>query len=304
VLPLRGFSACFIMNMTRFLLITLIVATMTNCTGQSKPESKLKLNVMTFNIRMDTPVDSFNAWPNRKEFAAACIDFYETDIVGLQEVLHHQLDDLKRFLPGYEALGAGRYDGKTQGEYSAIMYRKERFDVLESETFWLSENPQAVGVKGWDAACERIVTWAHFKDKQTGKDFYFANTHFDHVGKVARRESSTLLLSKLNEMTNDKPVIVTGDFNSVATGEAIKTLTDESSPGYLRNAYDLATLKYGPGWSFHNFGRTPLDRRVIIDYIFVRGNVKISRHGIIYDVKDNGLYLSDHNPVLCTIDLF
>ncbi|MDR2775767.1 MAG: endonuclease, partial [Tannerella sp.] len=127
------------MNTIRFLLLSLIVTTMMSCGGQSK--SKLNLNVMTFNIRMDTPVDSFNAWPNRKEFAAACISFYETDIAGLQEVLHHQLEDLKHYLPEYGTLGVGRYDGKTQGEYSAIIYRKDRFDVSESETFWLSEDP-------------------------------------------------------------------------------------------------------------------------------------------------------------------
>jgi endonuclease/exonuclease/phosphatase family metal-dependent hydrolase len=250
---------------------------------------------------MDTPVDSFNAWHNRKEFAAACIDFYETDIVGLQEVLHHQLDGLKHCLPGYEALGKGRADGKTKGEYSAIMYKKDRFEALESETFWLSENPEAVGQKGWDAACERIVTWGHFRDRQTGKDFYFANTHFDHVGKVARRESSKLLMSKMEEIAGDKPVILTGDFNSVSTSEAIKTLTDKSGRFHFLNTYDLSPLKYGPDWSFHNFGRMSVDRRSIIDYIFIRGNIKTGRHGIIFDTKDNGLFLSDHNPVLCTL---
>jgi endonuclease/exonuclease/phosphatase family metal-dependent hydrolase len=275
----------------------MVLATI-SCAGQS-PE--LKLNVMTFNIRMDTPVDSFNAWNNRKEFAASCIDFHEADIVGLQEVLHHQLNDLKHYLPEYESLGAGRYDGKTKGEYSAILYKKDRFDALESETFWLSENPEAVGVKGWDAACERIVTWGRFKDKRTGKDFYFVNTHFDHVGKVARRESSKLLLSKLQKMVKDKPVILTGDFNAASTNEAIKILTDESAPYHLSDTYNLSPLKYGPDWSFHDFGRTPVNKRVIIDYIFIGGKIKTNRHGIIYDTKDNGLYLSDHNPVLCTL---
>jgi endonuclease/exonuclease/phosphatase family metal-dependent hydrolase len=274
-----------------------MIMTTAICYGQ--PE--LKLNVMTFNIRLDTPVDSFNTWSNRKEFAAACIDFYETDIVGLQEVIHHQLDDLKHFLPEYGALGVGRYDGKTKGEYCAIMYRKDRFDVLDSETFWLSENPTVAGKKGWDAACERIVTWGHFKDRQTGKDFYFANTHFDHIGKVARRESSKLLLAKLKEIAKDKPVIVTGDFNSVPTSEAIKILTDESNPERLLNTYDLSPLRYGPEWSFHNFGKTPVSKRVLVDYVFIRGNIKTGRYGIIYDKKDSGLYLSDHNPVLCTL---
>jgi endonuclease/exonuclease/phosphatase family metal-dependent hydrolase len=264
-------------------------------------QSELKLNVMTFNIRLDTPVDKSNAWTYRKDFAASCIAFYETDIVGLQEVIHHQLEDLQTRLPEYGALGVGRSDGKTGGEYSAIMYRKDRFEVLESETFWLSEDPKAVGVKGWDAACERVVTWGHFKDKQTGKDFYFVNTHFDHRGQVARRESSKLLLSKLKEIAKDKPVIVTGDFNSISTSEVIGILTDKSSPYHLQNTYDLSPLKYGPESSFHNFGSIPVDKRKIIDYIFIRGNIKTVRHGIIDDVKDNGLYLSDHNPVLCTL---
>jgi endonuclease/exonuclease/phosphatase family metal-dependent hydrolase len=267
------------------------------CAGQ--PE--LKLNAMTFNIRLDTDVDKFNAWPNRKEFAAACIAFYETDIVGLQEVLHHQLEDLKSCLPEYGALGAGRSDGKTKGEYSAIMYKKDRFEVLASETFWLSEDPDAVGVKGWDAACERIVTWGHFKDRQTGKDFYFVNTHFDHVGQTARRESSKLLLSKLKEIAGDRPVIVTGDFNSVETNEAVQILTDKSKPYHLLNTCHLSPLKYGPEWTFHDFGRMPREKRMVIDYIFIHGNIKTGRHGTVYDVKDNGLFLSDHNPVLCTL---
>ncbi|MDR1553637.1 MAG: endonuclease/exonuclease/phosphatase family protein [Prevotellaceae bacterium] len=287
------------MNTIRFFLISLIVTAMMSCAVQPEPE----LNVMTFNIRYDTRADSLNEWSNRKEFAAACIGFYEADIVGLQEALHHQLEDLQHYLPGYGVLGVGRLDGKTKGEYSAIMYRKDRFDVLESETFWLSENPAAVGVKGWDAACERVVTWGRFKDKRTGKDFYFANTHFDHIGQTARRESSKLLMSKLKEIVKDKPVIVTGDFNSESTNEAIKILTDESNPEHLLNTYDLSPLRYGPEWSYHGFGRVPLKRRVIIDYIFIRGNIKASRHGIIYDCKDNGVYLSDHNPVLCTLVL-
>jgi endonuclease/exonuclease/phosphatase family metal-dependent hydrolase len=258
---------------------------------------------MTFNIRLDAAVDSFNAWNYRKEFAAACIDFYETDIVGLQEVLHHQLDDLKRLLTGYEALGVGRIDGKTKGEYCAIMYKKDRFEALKSETFWLSENPDAVGKKGWDAVCERIVTWGHFRDKLSGKEFYFANTHFDHVGKVARRESSKLLIEKMKEIAGDNPVIITGDFNSVESDGAIQTLTDKSNAFHFSNTRKLSSLKYGPDWSFHNFGRIPADRRTIIDYILIRGNIKTGRHGIIFDVKDNGLYLSDHNPVLCTLSV-
>jgi len=294
------------MGSTRFCVIGLIIISFMSCRSASED---IKLNIMTYNIRYDTASDSINVWSNRKEFAASCIKFYEVDIVGLQEVLHRQLEDLKHYLPEYEAFGVGRADGKTKGEYSAVMYKKDRFEVLENETFWLSENPEAIGVKGWDAACERIVTWGHLKDKKTGKDFYLANTHFDHVGKVARMESSRLLLSKLKEIAKDKPVIVTGDFNSISTNEAIKFLTDKSNPDHLRSTYELSPVKYGPDWSFHAFGRIPVDRRSIIDYIFVKGDIETLRYGSIFDRKNDTetgwkndiLYLSDHNPVLSTI---
>jgi endonuclease/exonuclease/phosphatase family metal-dependent hydrolase len=284
--------------MIRFFLITLFAAlSLSSC---SQAESKL--NVMTFNIRVDTRVDSLNAWNYRKDFVAECIVFYQTDIAGLQEVMHHQLEDLKSRLPEYSMLGVGRFDGKTQGEYSPIVYRRDRFEVLKSETFWLSEDPTAVGRKGWDAACERIVTWANLRDKCSGQDFYFFNTHFDHLGKEARRNSSLLMLAQIKAIAGDKPVILTGDFNSIPTDEPITILTDISNADHLSNTAALSSLRYGPEWSFHSFGRIPVQQRMLLDYIFVRGGIRtVTRHGIVDDRKDDGLFLSDHNPVLCTL---
>ncbi|MDR0546784.1 MAG: endonuclease/exonuclease/phosphatase family protein [Dysgonamonadaceae bacterium] len=266
------------------------------CIGQN-----CELNVMTFNIRMDNASDGINVWQNRKEFAANCIAFYNADIVGLQEALHHQLNDLKQYLPDYESVGVGRQDGKTGGEYSAILYKKSRFDLIETETFWLSENPEAIGQKGWDAACERVVTWAKLKDRNSGRVFLFVNTHFDHIGQIARMESSKLLLSKIKQIAGGLPAIVTGDFNASATNEAIRFLTDKSNPDGLADTRELAPLKYGPSGSFHNFGRIPPENQSIIDYIFIKGNIQVLRYGILDDSIEGKIYLSDHNPVFCTV---
>lgn len=266
--------------------------------------SAQELNVMSFNIRFSTPNDGENAWTHRKESVAHCIAFYDVDIVGLQEALHEQVDDLKTAFPDYEIVGVGRLDGKTKGEYSAIMYRKSRFTISESGTFWLSENPEDVGKKGWDAACERIVSWAKIKDKKTKRSFVFANTHFDHVGKIARVESSKLLMSKMKQIAGKLPLIVTGDFNAPASHEAIRYMTDTANPDRLVDTRTIAKVKYGPEWSFHGFNKRTIEQRQqsgIIDFIFVRGKIKALRHGII-DGTDNGkTCLSDHHPAFCSL---
>ena len=142
-----------------------------------------RLRVMTYNIRMDNPGDGDNQWKFRKDLAAEMVKFHEVDIFGAQEVLHHQLTDLLDRLPGFAYVGVGREDGKTKGEYAPIFYRKDRFTVEKSGNFWLAEDMNAVGKKGWDAACERVATWAILKDKNTGKRLFFLNTHLDHMGK-------------------------------------------------------------------------------------------------------------------------
>ena len=197
-------------------------------------------------------------------------------------------------------VGVGREDGKTKGEYSPILYRKDRFSVVKSGNFWLAEDMNAVGKKGWDAACERVATWAIFKDKKSGKEFFFLNTHLDHMGQVARHEGASLVLKQVKLLSRNLPVIVTGDFNAVPTDDPIKVLTDEKDPRHLTHARTLAPLCYGPEWTFHDYGRVPLDERVWIDYIFVKGNVKVLRHGVLAESLDN-LYPSDHCPVISRI---
>ncbi|HKG22279.1 MAG TPA: endonuclease/exonuclease/phosphatase family protein, partial [Blastocatellia bacterium] len=157
------------------------------------------VRVMSFNIRYNNAEDKENAWPNRKRMAASMFRFHHVDIAGIQEALKGQIDDLELLLPGFAWCGVGRSDGKAEGEFSAILYRKERFKLLESSTFWLSETPEVAGSKGWDASLPRIVTWARFRDTQSKQTFFVFNTHFDHRGSRARAESARLLLARIEK---------------------------------------------------------------------------------------------------------
>ena len=280
------------MKKSLFILIAFLFVMNKNGSAQ-----QLHLNLMTFNVRNDNPEDGQNNWKYRKDFAASMIRFYDVDVLGTQEVLNNQLNDLLSALPQYAYAGVGRLDGKKAGEYSAIFYKKDKFDLLDSGNFWLSENPSAAGVKGWDAACERIVTWVILKEKKTDKKFAFINTHFDHVGKIARRESAKLLLSRVDEIAKGLPLFVSGDFNSTPQSEVITMLTDKNRTNHLIDSRSMAPFIYGPAWTNHSFGEDPIEKRRIIDYIFVNNKVKVEVVAVIAE-RLNNLYLSDHNPVL------
>jgi endonuclease/exonuclease/phosphatase family metal-dependent hydrolase len=290
------------------MLLTLagVVAMINACRTGDDSSANASLRVMTFNIRLNTPADSANAWPHRKDMVASMIRFHRADLVGVQEALQDQMDDLTNLLPEFGWMGVGRDDGKAAGEYSAIFYLKERFAVLEQNTFWLSETPEISGSMGWDAACVRIVTWAKFQDRETGKAFYHFNTHFDHIGETARQESAKLLLRKIGEMTRGEPVVVSGDFNATEDSPVYKILTAESAgdavanaPSLLRDARDVsAQPHHGPDWTFHGF-EIVVDRPKL-DYIFVSKDVQVERHGVLSD-RWNGRYPSDHLPVLAEL---
>ena len=284
--------------MKKILLSILTVLAFTGCGSTNKSDEPLK--VLTFNIRMDTNADGDNRWSNRKDLAANLIKFHDIDIVGAQEVLNHQLTDLLARLPEYDYIGVGREDGKTKGEYAAVFYKKDRFEIEDSGNFWLAEDKDAVGKKGWDAACERVATWGVFKDKLSGKKFFFLNTHLDHVGKVARHEGASLVLEEAARLSKGLPVIVTGDFNAVPTDEPIKVLTNADDPRHVTHSRDMADLKYGPEWTYHNYGQISVEERGWIDYIFVKGNITVRSNGVLTDTE-GCLYPSDHCPVMATL---
>jgi len=256
------------------------------------------LRVMTFNIRYDEWRDGVNAWANRKTKVTDVIRFHKADVVGVQEALIGQLQDLQQLLPDYAWCGVGRTDGKNGGEFSAIFYRKSRFNVVETKTFWLSETPDTIGSKGWDANLPRIVTWAKFIDKQTKQTFYHFNTHFDHIGKVARTESSKLLLAKTREIAGKFPFVVTGDFNAEESTDVYKILTGkaENSGNKLIDArYISRNGHFGGTSTFSGFKELELDRK--IDYVFVKEGTEVYEHAVLSDRWD-GLWASDHLPVL------
>ena len=260
------------------------------------------LRVMTFNVRYDTPSDGPNAWPHRRDWVAALIRFHDADVVGVQEALLRQLTDLDARLPGFARVGVGRADGRTGGEFSAILYRADRLEVLDSGTFWLSPTPEAPGSKGWDAAIERVATWARFRDRRTGCRHVHLNTHFDHVGEQARQASARLLRRRLAVLGQGLPVVVTGDLNSDPGSAAYRiltrdTLTDALAP--LADAfYASRTTHYGPTSTWTEFRAIEPGRR--IDYVLVSPAVTVLAHGILPDSWD-GRFPSDHLPVLAAL---
>jgi endonuclease/exonuclease/phosphatase family metal-dependent hydrolase len=255
-----------------------------------------ELNVMTFNIRLNTAADSMNAWPYRKDKVASQILFHDVHILGVQEALHDQMTDLQQRLPRFKYKGVGRDDGREKGEYSAIFYDTTRLQALQSKTFWLSETPEVAGSKSWDAAITRIVTWVKFKDRKTKKAFFVFNTHFDHIGKVARRESAKLLLQKIKEIAGTTPVVITGDFNATPGDEPIRVIMDRSNPLHLVDSKEISLKPhYGPTGTFNAFKEKERDDQPI-DYIFLKGKWKVLNHATISQTW-GGLFSSDHFAV-------
>lgn len=253
------------------------------------------LTVFSYNIRYANPGDGINTWEHRREWLAESISFFEGDIVGAQEVLHSQLKDLLSLLPEYAYVGVARDDGRTKGEFSPILYRKDRFELLQNETFWLSDTPEKVGSVGWDAALPRIVTWAKFRDRNTGKIFCFFNTHFDHKGEQARRESAKLIASKVKKITGDLPAFITGDFNSTPDSEAYGVMDADED---IFNTSEKAEKSYGPDFTFNGWKINPdPEKHHVIDYIFFKGNIKIYKHHVL-DIQRGERFVSDHYPVI------
>ena len=283
-------------QLSRVLCLTLAVWMCGAVAAQAKKE--VPLNVGSFNIRCNTTIDGENAWPYRKDRVMDLIEFHGYDIIGVQEARPEQMADMKR-MTEYASVGVGR-DGEQGGEFSAIFYRTDRIQLLDSGTFWLSETPDVVS-KGWDAALNRICTWAKMKDKQTKKVFYFFNTHFDHMGKQARRESARLLSDRIAAVSDEYSVMCTGDFNSGDGSEPVEIIKER-----LKDAEKVSLTKpYVPGWSFTEFSVAvpeKLMKNGKIDFLFVNDLVVVQKFGILTD-SDGKNHPSDHFPVFATVVL-
>jgi len=255
-----------------------------------------EFTAMSYNIKYANENDGENSWSKRKDFLANQLKFYHPQIFGVQEAVKSQIDFITEELSNYKSLGVGR-EGSNQGEFSAIFYDTTKFEVLKSDTFWLSETPDQIS-KGWDADYHRICTYALLKDKESEEQFYFFNTHFDHRGKEARTNSARLIIQQIKKINVENyPVLLTGDFNLEPETEQIQYIKS-----YLNDAKEAtAAIKLGPSGTFNGYDfKTPVTRR--IDYIFHSEEVKIKTYAVLSD-NENGRYASDHLPVFVKVQI-
>ncbi|SFZ94315.1 Metal-dependent hydrolase, endonuclease/exonuclease/phosphatase family [Flaviramulus basaltis] len=253
-------------------------------------------SVMTYNIKLDYPKEGENSWANRKSFFINQIKFYEPDVLGVQEAMPNQMKDMDSLLVDYSFVGVGRDNGKNEGEYSAIFYKKNKLNVLKSSTFWLSETPEKVSM-GWDAVCNRVCTYVLLENKETKQNFLVFNTHFDHVGVIARKKSAILIINKIREInTNKLPVILMGDFNMESKHESIEFILEN-----LKDSNTIAKTRFGPTGTFNGFKfHEPVTQR--IDFIFVSFDISVNKYAVLSD-NWNLQYPSDHLPVYIQLDL-
>lgn len=258
--------------MKRFLSLAAFVAAAVCACAQS-------LNVASYNVRLLTDADykSGNGWSQRVDCLCDVIRFSDFDIFGAQEVKYEQLSDMLYRLQDYDYVGVGRDDGAQGGEYSPVFYKKERFTLLDSGTFWLSETPDKVS-KGWDARHKRVCSWGYFKDKVSRRKFWFFNLHMDHIGIVARRESAKLVVARIAEMCGKNALVVlTGDFNVAQDNEIYGIFAD---CGFLKDSYEAAEFRFAPTGTFNSFKPQNFTTRRI-DHIWVSDNARVDRYGVL-----------------------
>ena len=248
----------------------------------------------SFNIRCRVKSDEpDHGWAKRAPRCRTILREDRIDLCGLQEAALDQIRDLIRDT-GYAYVGGGRDDFRKRGEFTCILYRKSRFAVLKSGTFGLSETPDKPGVRSWGSRCPRIATWGLFRDRKTGKEFFYYNTHLDHVSKLARENGVRLIVEHAKKHAAGKPVVLTGDFN-----------TRPDTPPYRCAAELLADAKKvsqtphaGPAHTYHNWGA----KKIEIDYVFVSPAFWVLSHRT-EDRMFDGFYASDHFPVIVELEL-
>lgn len=251
----------------------------------------------SYNLRYANKNDVGNLWQERKSIVSSLIRFHQFDILGTQEGLRSQLDDLTDALSEFDRYGIGREDGKAEGEHSAIFFNKNKYKLVDKGDFWLSETPDKPSL-GWDAAINRICSWVKLSEKSSGKTFYVFNAHYDHKGVLAREESSKLVLKKIKEIAGSAPAIFMGDLNGEPHSKWYQLIAQS---GHLKDAYETSPIRYANNGSFNGFGNA-LEKNNIIDHIFLTSSFSVLRHGILTDTY-MGKYPSDHFPVLVEVDL-
>jgi endonuclease/exonuclease/phosphatase family metal-dependent hydrolase len=251
-----------------------------------------ELKMMTYNIRFANEADLPHTWSARNPLVVNQILEFDADIIGFQEALHQQVLDLEKSLPGYKRIGVGRDDGKKAGEYSPLFFKADRFQLSESGTYWLSDTPEQISV-GWDAALPRIATWATLTDRTTQNQLLVINTHFDHIGKIARLNSIKLLVNFIEDKrASHKHLILMGDLNTGPNDEPYHWLMEQN---LLSDPFYDAEHRIGPVGTFNAFNYEHQSER--IDYIFLDPSFKVQQYKVLME-SYNGILPSDHWPVM------
>lgn len=278
--------------LTAPVLMTLVAVL---ATGSSVAADELR--VMSFNIRYGTANDGKDVWPMRQQLVQSTISAFQPDLLGTQETLPFQADYLKSQMPDYEYFGWSR-DASENGEQCGLFLRKSRFEVVQSGQFWLSETPDVKFSKSWDSSLPRVSTWVKLKDlKFAGREFIFANTHFDHRGVEARKNAAKVIRRELATIAANLPVVLTGDFNCDEGSEPWKELlSDNALKDCLR---EIQPAKGDQEGTFHGFSGKPGEAR--IDWILTSSHFR-TRTAAIDRTNENGRYPSDHFPVTATLE--
>ena len=272
------------------IIVSILIMNILSCTRDTT-------TVISYNIRYDNKWDEKNSWTTRKKSIIRIFEKYSPSFIGTQEGLVHQIHYIDSVLTEYDYIGVGREDGIKKGEFCAIYYESDTYKVIESSTFWLSDTPENVSI-GWDAALERICTYGLFENKTNKKRIWVFNTHFDHMGEIARRKSSELILERIDDLNNfSGSIILMGDFNSVPNSMPINTIQKK-----LKDAFNISLNKpKGPIGTYNGFNEDqPIEKR--IDYIYLK-NIDVFNHEHINDRLENNNHISDHLPVMVEVKI-
>ena len=250
------------------------------------------LKVMSYNVRYGTAKDGDYVWANRKAAAIAMVNDQHPAAFGVQEALDFQLEDLLAGCPDYKYVGVGREDGEHDGEHMAVFYDTKRLELENWGTYWLSETPD-VPSKGWDAACMRTATWTLLKEIESGRHFYFVNTHLDHRGKQARKNGLALVVERIGSMNPEGyPMILMGDFNVFPDDPCLTDLR-----GIMLDAWEQAKL-VDDGPTYHGYGES---EKFHIDYIFYTGFPACKSMLRVTQPYLGCPYVSDHYPITAVL---
>ena len=277
-------------------LLALIVLSLASSLFSAADRPSLTLRVMSFNLRYASDQQP-NAWADRRPVMKRLLERAAPDVIGTQEGVYSQLKDIAADLPHYAWIGLGR-DGGSRGEFMAVFYRHDRFEPVAYDHFWLSDTPGVTSSMTWGNVFPRMVTWVRFRERSTGREFYFWNTHFDHQIEQARQKAAQLVRDRIASADPSLPLLLVGDFNCAAGSSAAFDLLTRGAG--LIDTWTAAAKRTNEGFdTFHNYQPAPREN-LRIDWILARPGTAVAEAAILTD-HENGQYPSDHFPVTATV---